>query len=196
MKHFFITSSLVCCTFLAWNQTEFLLDYNQTRLKKQENAMKVLGSWAVGNIALGAALARNTSGSTKHFHQMNAGWNLINLAIAGAGWYSVSRIDPSSFDLYTSIQEQHKLQKILLFNAGLDIGYIAGGTYLIERSKNANNQPERLEGWGKSIILQGAFLFAFDLTAFIILSSDNEKLQPILDGLNLSAEGVGLIWNF
>lgn len=196
MKHFLLTSTFLCFTFLAWNQSDLLLQYNQTRLQKQETAMKILGSWAIGNIAVGTIMSTRTDGSTKYFHQMNAGWNLINLAIAGAGWYGVSRIDPSNFDLYTSIQEQNKLQKILLFNAGLDVGYMAGGAYLVERSKNADNRPERLEGWGKSIILQGAFLFAFDLTAYLVLSSDNAKLQSILEQLSLSGKGIGFIWSF
>ncbi len=196
MKKYLITSTLLCFSFLAWNQSSFLLDFNQTRLQKQQNAMKILGSWAVGNIALGAALANRAEGEVKHFHQMNAGWNVINLVIAGFGWYGVSKIDPSSFDLYTTVQEQHKFQKILLFNAGLDIGYMLGGAYLIERAKNTTERPERLKGFGKAIVLQGAFLFTFDVITCVAISSDNKNLAPILNSLSLSPDGIGILLTF
>ncbi|NJK83835.1 MAG: hypothetical protein HC912_08520, partial [Saprospiraceae bacterium] len=150
MKKYLITSTLLCFSFLAWNQSNFLLEFNQTRLQKQQNAMKILGAWAAGNIALGATLARRTEGEVKHFHQMNAGWNVVNLVIAGVGWYSASTMDASSLDGFASVQEQHKFQKILLFNAGLDVGYMLGGAYLVERAKNTTDRPERLKGWGES----------------------------------------------
>ena len=90
-----------------------------------------------------------------------------------------------------STEEQYKIQKILLFNAGLDIGYMLGGAYLIERSKNTANNPERLRGFGKSIILQGGFLFAYDLITYFTLAADNDQLQLLLSG-----DGVGMSWRF
>ena len=37
------------------------------------------------------------------------------------------------------------IQKILLLNAGLDVGYMLGGLYLTERSKNTEKNPERIK---------------------------------------------------
>lgn len=72
------------------------------------------------------------------------------------------------------------MQKILLFNAGLDVGYMLGGVYLLERGKREVKNAERLRGFGRSILLQGAFLFVFDLSLHTVLSSDNPKLKPLL----------------
>ena len=196
MKFFLVLVFSLLCAIMVWGQSDFWLGYNQNRIQKQQTAMKILGTWAVGNILLGSIMVGKSNGVTQGFHQMNIGWNAVNLAIAGFGWYSTSRIDPASFDVYTTIQENYKLQKILLFNAGLDIGYVAGGAYLIERSKNTTKRPDRLKGWGQSLLLQGGFLFAFDLTAYLILAKDNEKLKPIINQLSPSPNGIGLLLNF
>ena len=170
--------------------------FNQERFRKQKVSMIVLGSWAVGNIAVGATLASQRDGESRYFHGMNAGWNLINLGLATAGYISATKGDPTSLTLMESINEHHRLQKIFLFNAGLDVGYMLGGAYLMERAKNTENKPERLRGFGRSIILQGAFLFAFDLGAYFWQAAGNDELQPILQGLSLHGNGVGLNLRF
>ncbi|MCB0644416.1 MAG: hypothetical protein KDC44_22380, partial [Phaeodactylibacter sp.] len=92
---------------MAFAQSDALLDFNQDRLQKQKRAMLVLGSWAVANMAVGASLQGNATGTTKYFHQMNLGWNAVNLAIAGFGYWGVARLDLGSFDLAASIHEAH-----------------------------------------------------------------------------------------
>ncbi len=196
MKRFLLTTTFLMLATLAWAQLDNLTEYNRDRLEKQRVSMMVLGGWAIGNIAVGAAVFPQNSGEKRYFHLMNAGWNLVNLGLATAGYLSAVKADPAGFDLYQSVQEQHRLQKILLFNAGLDVGYVLGGLYLRERAKNAENNPERLRGFGKSIILQGAFLFAFDLTAHFIQASNNPKLEPFLSGLMVSPQGASLVLQF
>lgn len=160
--------------------------------------MTILGTWALGNIAVGATLMGKREGEDKYFHQMNLGWGAVNVALAGFGYYTASKTDPATLDLYASMNAQHQLQKILLLNTGLDIGYMLGGAYLIEHSKNTalDKKPERLEGFGKSIILQGAFLFVFDLTTYFVLASNNEDLRPLLGSLQFTGERIGLLWQF
>jgi hypothetical protein len=104
--------------------------------------------------------------------------------------------DPASFDLAASISEQAKMEKLLLFNAGLDIGYMAAGLWMMERSKNIQKNPELWEGFGKSVILQGAFLFVFDLALFTILNtnSSTELIQNLQVGM--ASNGVGISYKF
>lgn len=187
----FLFFSLFCTA-----QSVSLVDFNQQRLQKQKTGMLVLGGWALANIAGGIALSSSTNGRSKYFHQMNAGWNTVNLAIAGFGYYATIKTDPASFDFYQSMHEQHKFQKILLFNAGLDVGYMLGGLYLMERSKNTANKPERLEGFGRSIILQGAFLFVFDLVNYAIHAKQNSVIQDLLGSLQFTGDQIGLVYIF
>lgn len=196
MRKFLLTTTLLCCAALLWAQNIDLTDFNQRRLEKQRVSMMVLGGWAVANIGIGAALYGNRQGEDRYFHLMNIGWNAVNLGLATAGYLSAVNTDPGSLDLYETVKAQHGIQKILLLNAGLDVGYMLGGLYLMERSKNAEKKPERLKGFGKSIILQGAFLFAFDLAAYFIQAADNSKLEPVLSSIYFSGDQIGLVLNF
>ncbi len=158
--------------------------------------MLVLGGWAAGNIILGLSLFPGSTGSTRQFHIMNAGWNAINLGLATFGYISAIKADPASYDLYQTLAENRKIQHLLLFNAGLDIGYMLGGAFLIERSKNTEKNTDLPRGFGQSIILQGAFLFAFDLIAFIAQTAENPKLRPLLEGLTFNGSTIGLTLHF
>lgn len=155
--------------------------------------MLTLGGWAVVNIATGTALQGSAEGSTKHFHRMNAMWNGFNLAIAGFGYYTAMKSDPAAWGLATSLSKHNSFQKILLFNAGLDAGYIMGGLYLTERAKRPNVNSDQLKGFGNSIMLQGAFLMAFDLVNYFIAAGRNEAIPLLLGG---TENGLGMILRF
>ncbi len=173
-----------------------LATFNRERLELTRNGLIILGSWATANIALSPVLASPSSGHRKYFHQMNGYWNVVNLAIAGFGIYGAISADPTTFDLTQSIKEQQTLERLLLFNAGLDLAYMAGGLYLIEKSRNVETNTARLKGFGQSIILQGAFLFTFDVIFFMIQKSHGEKLIDSLSSVSLSFQHVGLVLKF
>jgi hypothetical protein len=191
MKRILLCFAFTTLLAISGLQAQDLLSFNQSRLEKQRVSMLILGSWAVGNIAIGTALGSQKSGEEQYFHYMNAGWNLVNIGLATAGYFTAIKTDPAALDLYSSIQEQHRIQKIFLFNAGLDVGYMAGGLYLMERARRTENKPERLRGFGKSIILQGAFLFVFDLGAYWVQAKGNEQIAPLLEGLSFSGQSIG-----
>lgn len=170
-----------------------LLDFNQRELNHQKTAMLTLGGWAVANIGAGLALRGTTTGSAREFHTMNALWNTVNLGIAGLGYWSALKSDPANWDLATSLGKQQNFQKILLFNAGLDVGYLMGGLYLTERAKRPDVNSDQLKGFGNSIMLQGAFLMVFDLANYFIAAGRNGNLQL---QLGATGQGVGLTWVF
>jgi hypothetical protein len=194
-KFLFSLSAMFLLSFSVFAQSE-LTDFNENRLKITKTGMYTLGAWAVGNMVVSGIALGNAGGSQKHFHQMNIYWNIVNLGLAGSGLYSAITADPASFDLAASISEQAKMEKLLLFNAGLDIGYMAAGLWMMERSKNIQKNPELWEGFGKSVILQGAFLFVFDLALFTILNtnSSTELIQNLQVGM--ASNGVGISYKF
>ena len=196
IKRTLLTLFFFNCMMFGYAQVNSLLDFNQNRLNKQKTSMMVLGGWAIGNIALGATLASQRTGESRYFHGMNAGWNLVNLGLATAGYISATKADPSALSLFESINDQQSIQKIFLFNAGLDVGYMLGGAYMVERARRTENQPERLRGFGRSIVLQGGFLFVFDLAAYLWQANGNSDLQPLLEGLSFTGEGIGFRYRF
>ena len=200
-KIFYTKALLLCVCVLAWmgvdaQTNENILSFNEIRLERQKTGMWVLGAWALGNIGTGIALSGQRDGSAKYFHQMNAGWNLVNLGIASVGYLAAVRTDPAAGGLYESIQSQYQIQKILLLNTGLDVAYMAGGAYLIERSKNDRKNPDRLKGFGQSILLQGGFLFVFDLAQYAWLASSNETMKTLLGSMGPTSDGIGLTLRF
>lgn len=181
--------ALLCCGLLQAQQVSGLPAFNQASLDHQRTAMLTLGGWAVANIALGASLQGGAEGSAKHFHRMNALWNTVNLGIAGLGYLSAMKSDPAAWDLATSLQKHQAFQKVLLFNGGLDVGYIMGGLYLTERANRVGVNADQLKGFGQSIMLQGAFLLVFDLANYFIASGRNDGI-PVL--LGATGNGLGL----
>ncbi len=156
----------------------------------------VLGGWAAGNIIINPMLGRGASGSDKYFYQMNTWWNVVNLTIAGFGYHSAVSDDPNAFDALASLHEQHSIEKILLVNAALDVGYILGGLYMKERSLNVSKNADRLHGFGRAVMLQGGFLLVFDAIFYAVHKSHSQELMTILNSISLSSQGFSLRYTF
>ena len=133
--------------------------------------MYVLGGWAVANMAAGAYGWATATGNAKYFGQMNLFWNVINLSIAGIGLYSNQNTGIGDLTTTEMISKMIKTENILLINAGLDVAYMGAGFLLRHYSARSVNRHEMLKGYGNSVILQGAFLFVFDLALYGILHS-------------------------
>ena len=127
---------------------------------------------------------------------MNGLWNLVNLGIAGAGYLSLAKEDPSALTLSQSVLEQQKIEKLLLFNTGLDVAYMLGGLYMMERSKNVTKNADRLKGFGKSVVLQGGFLFAFDLIFYLTMNNHGKGVLSLLSKVQLTPNSVGMVLKF
>ena len=155
--------------------------------------MTVLLSWSGANLVQGSISAGNLKGSPHYFHQMNAYFNIINLAIAGYGIYEVRKQMNKKLSLLQNLRQQQKIESLLLLNSGLDLSYITTGLYLRERGTNKLN--EQTKGYGGSLILQGSFLLVFDLIQYIEHRQNGQLLNKYLGNLQFAstANGVGLI---
>ncbi|MGW8121111.1 DUF6992 family protein [Roseivirga echinicomitans] len=196
-KSLFLTFILVFITFQALGQSSELTTFNVDRLALNKVGMIVLGSWAIGNFATNAVLLKNPSSKEQgHFYRMNIYWNVVNLALAVPGLRNSLITDPSALSLTTSISDYHQMGKVLLVNAGLDVAYITGGFLMKEMAKTRPNKQDLLNGYGKSLILQGGFLFAFDLVMYGLLQSKSDNLNKILETVTVNADGFSLAFRF
>ncbi len=177
--------------FSQTHQTD-LESFNAMRLQINRAGMMTLGAWAVGNFVVGGIGWSRSSGSTMYFHQGNVMWNTVNAALAGFGLYGAMSAIPSSFGWHETITEQYAMEKLLLFNAGLDVGYMAAGLYMMERSKNISRHADRFKGYGQALILQGGFLFVFDMVLFAIHNRHGKMLEGILPAVNMTQQGLQL----
>ena len=175
--------SLISDTSFAKEGERLIYD---AHLDSMRTGMSVLGAWSISNLLFGSIMRQRTASVSRSFHEMNAAWNLVNLSIAGFGYFSLP--DPSSWSALEGLRTLENIDRILLFNAGLDIAYVAFGYALIERGQRLGS--DRSLGYGRSLILQGAFLFLFD-SAFAYLHSDltdqlRVSLLPSESGLSLN----------
>lgn len=197
MKNFLLAFLLIQFLFsgllIAQTTQPDLLQINRDRIAMNSNGMLVLGGWAVTNIAIGSIGMSQTSGNIKYFHQMNAAWNTVNLTIAGFGYYGLRNQSPD-IGLSETITEFHNFEKILLFNAGLDVGYMAIGAYLWERGIRTDS--ERLRGYGQSMILQGAFLFVFDGILYFMSRAESSRLIESLNNIQFTGNALSVTFNF
>jgi len=161
---FMLLTSVVLSAPALANTPNIIQESFERRTQVNRVGMTILGAWAIGNILVGTSLALAEVGDPA-FHQMNAMWNTVNLGLAAFSLIQARRAQPPS-TLAKEIQAQHSIEKILLFNAGLDVGYMATGLWL--REMNSGPWTQDLPGWGNALVLQGAFLFAFDLVLFAV----------------------------
>ena len=117
----------------------------------EERLTQVLGGWAAGSVVLGAALS--LSPRTRGFGRQTAVWGAVDGAIAYAGSLGRRRRGPT---------DAVRLRRVLLLNAGLDVGYLGVGAALAS-GRRVRGRAYRGDGLG--VLVQGAFLLLLDTTA-------------------------------
>ncbi len=170
-------------------------DINHQRNEINLNGMKILGGWALANMAIGSVAYFKTTGKNKYFNQMNVFWNIANLGLATAGYFGAKADLNQQLSLATSVHDQHKIEKILLLNAGLDVGYMATGLFLNERGKMKSS--DRLKGYGNSLLLQGAFLLIFDSGMYAVHHHNGKGFDKILEKISFNFDGkqIGITYS-
>lgn len=151
--------------------------WTQSYVDLNRGGMLTLGSWALLNFAVSTpGWFLTDKDSTWHYvHEMNVAWNLVNVALAGFGYYGLgSELASPPVDALAAAELSNTMQKILLFNAGLDVAYITAGAMMLWLGDSENR---RLRGYGASLIAQGGFLFVFDL---VLYSLNSTHLEPLL----------------
>ncbi|MDQ2771557.1 MAG: hypothetical protein M3Y54_13790 [Bacteroidota bacterium] len=167
------------------------------RTRLDQRGLMVLGGWAVGNLVVSGIAAGQTEGSTHYFHQMNLGWGAINLALAGVGYLGARRAarqpTPSRAG---NVRAQLRTENLYLFNAGLDVAYLATGVYLLEKGRNptAPGSSDRWRGYGQSLLLQGGFLLLFDGFQFATHHRHGTRaLYPLLSRVSIGPGAVAVV---
>ena len=122
----------------------------------QERVLGWLGAWGLASVGAGLPLLLSRSKPLRHAGMQALAWGAIDALLAWAGGRGARRTIASGAG--DAERAARRFRLILLINAGLDIGYVAGALALISR---AQGRPERLGmGWG--ILPQGLFLLCYD----------------------------------
>jgi hypothetical protein len=105
-----------------------------------------LGRWAAGSVAVGALLS--VPRGTRGFGRQTLAWGAVDGAIALVGSRRRAARGPT---------DPERLRRVLLVNAGLDVGYLATGAWLV--------RDGRWRGDGAAVVVQGLFLLVLDSAA-------------------------------
>lgn len=128
-------------------------------------------AWSGFSLLIGLWLTRTQRDPNRRgFGQQAAAWGAIDAAIAVGGQIAANQraADPTARDASVQQQEARKLKRLLWFNAALDVLYVLGGLALSHRP-DPKGRGWRGHGWG--IVVQGSFLFCFDLYHALELSN-------------------------
>jgi hypothetical protein len=179
---FLIACKCCCCQILSTDS------FNRERVQIVKHSMVVLGSWGAANLIYNGLSLKASSGSNKYFHRMNLIFGGVNVALAGASLFFSKYASGLSYS--QTLKKQTSVEKIFLFNAGLDVAYVVGGFYFKERKSGNVQIQDRNEGYGKGIILQGCALFLFDGIMYLIHQKHGKQLYKLADRLK-----PGIIFN-
>ena len=125
--------------------------------KFQRTVSNRLLAWSVLSITGGALLQVARSPFWRAFGQQAMGWGAIDAALAIFGRRGLEKKVQRGYPPTKAANDLHNLRRLLWFNAGLDVLYMFGGLALLRR----NDETQR--GHGAGILVQGIFLFKFDL---------------------------------
>jgi uncharacterized protein DUF6992 len=127
------------------------------------NLSRRLLIWGGTSMVAGLVLLMLGDPFWRGFGIQAAAWGAVDAAIAVLGSRAARRRRAGQADALEHtrlLQEERNLRRLLLVNTGLDVLYVAGGMALA-LTLGAGDAAWRGHGWG--IVVQGAFLFAFDL---------------------------------
>lgn len=181
---------------------------NQARLQLQKASTSTLAGWSAINIGSGAAGFALAEGRNRHFSEMNLYWGLVNGVIAGVSIGVLARDLKLERSRVEVLEEYRKARLAFLVNGGLDLIYISGGVVLWQAARTAggsspNALQSRLIGYGQSVVLQGAFLLAFDAAMYLAYglvqrdhTDDSAPVWNLAPAVSQSGAGVALSGRF
>lgn len=123
----------------------------------QEQVLGGLWAWGLASCLAGLPQLLSRNRVLRQAGLQAVAWGAIDALLAGLGRRGARR--SSARGATDGPRQARRFRTILLVNAGLDLGYIAGGLALIHR---ARGRPDRA-GMGLGIVPQGLFLLCYDL---------------------------------
>lgn len=140
----------------------------------QARLARRLMAWGAASMAAGSVFILFKDKFWRGLGQQFFLWGLIDALIA---WFGVrgsqqrqAKYSADTEGLLAATQagkDARRLQNLLAINTALDVFYVFGGAAVLRR-RGAGDRYWRGAGWG--IIIQGAFLYLFDLIHVLLIA--------------------------
>ena len=197
MQKLLLLICLVAGSLQSFSQKLDLIKFEKERVRYTKNSMAALAGWSLVNIVGSGFATKSHNAEVRAFHQMNVMWGSINLALSGLGYFGASREKINNPVLADVMKHQNRIEKTYLINLGLDVVYVGAGLLMNKTSDNQKN-PEKFEGYGNSIMVQGGFLLLYDAIVYSIHHKHGKQLKVMNDKVSLNAGpgAISLTYNF
>jgi hypothetical protein len=160
----------------------------RTQNKITTKSSLVLSGWGAINLASGLAASAKANCSGHYFHKTNTIFGFINLGLGQLGYWSGRGKKDLKPGAQATFKSQEKLEKLFLFNAGLDVAYISVGAYLLDKAgSQEGTDRDKTKGRGQSILMNGAFLFLFDGILYLLHNKNGNRLDKYLRNVSITA---------
>ena len=174
----------------CWCQLNPIDKFNREKIKITKQGMEVLGAWGGANVIYSGIALSTATGSGTYFHRMNMIWGGVNFTLGTLGFLFTKNKDGVGYG--QSMKKQMALEKVYLFNAGLDVAYVVGGFYFKEKARNDISRHDRYKGYGNSIVMQGSALFLFDGIMYLVHQKHGKQLYKLSENIQVSLTGNGI----
>jgi MFS family permease len=151
--------------------------FRRAHRRTQLAGMGVLTGWALANIAGGVTGALVEDGDARFIHEMNALWNSVNLTLGIIGLVNNARRPPQVRTRADARRVNRKARRVYLINGAIDVAYMAAGALTAGLGRQYGQR--RVEGWGTAVVIQGAWLFAFDLAMVLAHERVAARTLPV-----------------
>lgn len=151
--------------------------------------LHVLTTWSLINIISGLLYGIFFNLLWNYFVLMCCSWGVVNGLIClwlffhlrGWGFLSASRIK--------KLLIQKHVEKLFLFNIGLDIAYLFMGLSLLTVSYiDFISMPGLWKGFGVAILIQGAFLLLLDTLSYLAIHQNYTKHKDLFEAEHYPAQ--------
>ncbi len=165
--------------------------YDHARITTNAQGMVVLGGWGIANVAAGSIgyFAAQNDG-WKHFHEMNLAWGAVNTGLAAVGYWSARRQARQKPDASRAYHLYLRDKRTFLIGVGLDAAYLAAGAILVNQANSDPAHADQYRGYGRSIVVQGLFLLAFDNIMLASHIKYNSRWAVILNEMRFTGNGI------
>lgn len=138
----------------------------------QAGLSRRLLAWSGLSVGVGTALALLPHRLWQGLGAQCVGWGVIDAVIAGIGLKQTHAraADPAAHAPDQQAEARRTLRRVLWINTALDVGYVSGGIALAAAKGRDDTDNARFwRGSGLGIVIQGGFLFMFDLIHALLL---------------------------
>jgi hypothetical protein len=164
--------------FKLWAQSATDSLWRQRLLTDEKTAL-VLGTWSAANFMISLPSINSADMQQRYYHRGNMYWNVVNVSLATLGYFHTRNEKPPA-NLTELYHRERKMQVIFGVNALADVGYVASGVYLMNHRSGDAMKQAQLNGFGQTVIVQGAALLVFDAILYAHKRKRAKQIRKLL----------------